>query len=414
MNKRSHNRIIHKPANKKTHSKAIPSDRKVINQALRGINRINPFFHRIRLSSSLTYEKFEDIFPGSIKQPHNSRDIASGQTGKMYRNMAWLWLSEKGSTKKRRISIFYNPTEPFFPKSQLNITNPTIEILADLDKRTTRFIDKPLITLASVEYTVDFHCKTPTDVGNLFYVFRRNYSCPHAKKTYLAGGKFTGYSHEQDYSLDRVTNAVFFIDFSNKHRGMPSKRIKFYERGPDADKLPHNKFWPHDKCDRVRYEATITTRLLQKQNILNIKDFLKNPHFYELLFPSGNVQGLFQFKQFIDKQYRKYVPPTCDEEYFHKDGESMSFECISEELLHAKTAGLDLSNSVENFPKLDHLVNQVKDNIRIFQDIWVKRGTEAIEELHKQIQVQKPENTSSENKPVKRRLVDFINKFKGA
>lgn len=249
--------------------------------------------------------------------------------------------------------------------------------------KTTSRSGNPTLKLSSVEYTVDFHCKDSTAVGNLFYVFRRNYFCPHAKTTSLKGGYFNGYSHKQDYSIDRNTNAVFFIDFSAKHTITPSKRIKFYERGPDKDKLPHEQYWSHDKCDRVRYEATITTNLLRKQKIKFIKDFLTNPNFLELLFPSGNTHGLFQFKQFIDKQYQKYSPPTCDQDYYHKIGESLSFECFTEEVVHAKKEGVDMSNSLENYPKLDDLVIQTAKNVKKFENEWKKSGVRAIEQLKK-------------------------------
>lgn len=395
---------------KRTHQNTFPSDRYVTNQALKGITKITPFFHRMKLSSNLFYEDINNIFPGAIKQPGNSRDIASAQTGKMYGNVAWLWLPSKGGAARQRISINYNPTKPYYPKSQFNITNPTVETLAFLNAKTAKRSGRPTLKIASVEYTIDFHCKDSTDVGNLFYVFRRNYYCPHAKKTHLKGGYFNGYSHKQNYTLDRDTNAVFFLDFSSKHTIMPSKRIKFYERGADKDKLPHEQFWSHDNCDRVRYEATVTRLLLRKHKIEYVKDFLTNPNFFELIFPSGKPQGLFQFKQFIDRQYQKYTPPTCDQDYYHKDGGTMSFECFSEEVVHAKAQGLDLSNSLEDFPKLDNLVDQVRDNVRKFENKWIKRGVRAIEKLSiiaTGSTVQETEKDSPKKQPEKIRLKDF-------
>jgi len=268
-----------------------PSDRLVNHQALKGITKIVPFFHRIKLSSNLSYEWLNELFQESIKQPNNSGDIASLHTGKMYRNVAWLWLPSIGELAKQRITINYNPTVFCYPKSQLSITNPTAETLAYLDKKFSHF-EGSKIKVSSAEYTVDFYCKDPTSVSNLFYVFRRNYYCPHAKSTSLKGGPFYGYSHEQDYSVDRQTNAVFFIDFSRKHVTTPSKRVKFYERGSDKDRLHTDQFWPHNKCDRVRYEATITTKLLRKFSISFIKDFLTDPKFSELLFPSGTATAI--------------------------------------------------------------------------------------------------------------------------
>lgn len=391
-------------------NRTFPLDKCVTRQALYGINHINPFFHRMILSSKLiNYQRLNDFFPGGIKQPGNSKEIAKRHTGGVYNNAAWLWLP----LTKKRLLIYYNPSEAFRPASRISITTPSVENLIELESRTSTRFQGSDFKFTSIEYTIDFHCKTSTDVGNLFYVFRRNYFCPHAKKTYLLGGKFTGYSHEQDYSIDRETNAVFSLDFSAKNKGMPRKRIKFYERGADTDKLSHEQFWSHNKCDRVRYEATISTRLLRQQKLKHIKNFLTNPKFFEVLFPSVNAQCLFQFKQFIKRQYRNYSPPTCDQDYFHKDGETVSFECLTEELIHAKENGLDLSNSLENYPKLDFLVNQVRENVRDYQDKWIKTGKQRIKELSNidtTVQVQKTEKELPDTEQVFLRLRDFYKK----
>ena len=369
----------HTTMKKTTHQKVLPSDSYVTNQALKGITKIVPFFHRIKLSSKeLDYNDLNEIFPGKIHQPNNSKVIAAQRTGGMYKNFAWLWIQTKKGSKNHQIGINYNPIKPYYPECQLNISDPTVEILAYLNQKTSKLFRPSSLKVASVEYTIDFYCRNSTDVGNLFYVFRRNYFSPHAKKTYLKGGYFNGYSHKQDYSTDRDSNAVFFIDFSNKHTITPSKRVKFYERGDDQDKLLFEQYWSHDKCDRVRYEATITTHLLRKINIKYIKDFLINPNFRQLIFPSDSTMSLFQFKQFSKKQYRKYVPPNCDQDYYHKDKDIIHFECFIDEANYAKSHDLDLSNSLEKYSKLDELIIQTEQRVKQFEIKWIKKGKIAI------------------------------------
>jgi hypothetical protein len=354
-----------------TYDKLHPSDKFVTTQALSGITKIKPFFHRMILSSRLNYHSLEDCFPGAIRQPNNSTEIAKSHTGGFYKNAGWLWLP----LTEKKLTIYYNPTKGFFPASRISITDPSIENLIELETTTSKDYLRSVLQFASIEYTIDFYCNSPTDVGNLYYVLRRHYYCPHAKRTVLLGGEFSGYSPEQDYSLQRDTNSVFLINFSQKPSSRPSKKIKFYERGDDSKKMSHEKFWQHDVCDRVRFEVTFTTKLLREQNISCVYNFLVNPKFFKLIFPSDRIrpQLLFQFKRFQNRNYRKYVPPSCNEVYYHSDAEKHSFECFIEETLYAKNQDLDLSNCLENYAGLDGLVTRTKKAVIGFETSWKKK-----------------------------------------
>jgi hypothetical protein len=355
------------------HQKAYPSDRFVTSQALSGITKITPFFHRIILSSQLNYGELANIFLGKIMQLNNSAHIAEKYTGKTYRSAGQLWLP----LTNKKLQIFYNRTDPNYPASRLSIVNPSIENLIELDQTAERLVnrvsDKPLIQFASIEYTIDFHCDSSNSVGNLYYILRRNFYCPYAKRTVLQGGNFFGYSHDQDYSLHRKTNSVFHINCSDEGN-RSNKIIKFYERGPDSSKISQDEFWHHVSCDRVRYEATIMTNILRDNNITTIISFLRNPKFSELIFPSNRSESLFQFAHFKVRDARKYSPPSCDQDYFHRDGNEVFFECFIDEVLYAKKQKLDTSNYIHNYDRLDELVARAKESVIDYETGWKKKA----------------------------------------
>ena len=169
---------------------APPSHSFITNQALRGICEIKPFFHQIRLTSDrLGYKELQNLFPGKIKQPSYSTKISKKQTGDIYCNFAYFHLPKT----RKRIKIHYNAMENYFPFSLFIIKSPTVEELIELDL-CFGLGSHSHLKFSSIEYTTDFFCKDLAAVGNLFYVLRRNYYCPYAKRTKMRGGEFEGYS----------------------------------------------------------------------------------------------------------------------------------------------------------------------------------------------------------------------------
>ena len=355
------------------YTKSYPPDKHVSCQALQGIKEIKPFFHKVVFWSRLRYSDFDLMFQSRLKQPNNSKNIANALTDEMYNNVAWVRLPKT----KKHLTIFHCPSKPYYPASRIKITSPSIEDLIELELITSSGSSKSEVFLSSIEYTIDFMCYTPTDVGNLFYMLRRNFYCPHAKETFMTGGTYMGYSHSQDYSSDREQNVVFSVNFS-KNRKKGNKRLKIYERGPDNAKERSNKYWKHYNCDRVRFEVVFYQKILKDYNIQEICHFLTRPKFYELIFPSDKGQHLFQFKSFKKRDYRHHIPPNRDQDYFRHGMDPLEMECFLEEVFYAKFKDMDISNNLQPYDRFDKLVYLTQKAVRKFEKNWIKTGTAAL------------------------------------
>jgi hypothetical protein len=362
------------PNRQHSYSISSPSDSFVTNQAIRGIHTITPFFHQVRLKSDvLGYQELQEHYPGLIKQPNNSTNLSHSRTGQLYDKVGWLRLPKT----RKRVTINYNPSNSYLPKLLISTASPTVAELFELDLFFS-LGSHSLVEFSSIEYTIDFYCRDSTSVGNLFYVLRRNYYCPYSKSTAMRGGEFEGYSHKQNYSLDRKENAVFFVNFASTPTRV-RKRIKIYERGCDSTKRSQGKGWNHNDCDRVRFEATIKRPILAKHSIKHVRDLFLTPNFTKMLFPSvTNGRNLFQFRQFKERNYRAYQPPAFYQDYFHRDADSTNFECFIQEILYAKRQKLDLSNSIMNYDPLDTLVNRVKKPVQKFEKHWIKKSADVL------------------------------------
>ncbi|MHB8790148.1 MAG: hypothetical protein ACYDBT_09735 [Desulfobulbaceae bacterium] len=344
----------------------IAFSKKTICDALDGIVKIKAFLHRIKFSSSLNYRHLKKIFP-SLFQPPESKKIAQQRMSGMYQNIGWARLSSG-----RQIEVFYNTLNPGLPDSLLSLSSPTVQDLLELDKLLRQYTENNIIhsyyqkylQISSIEYTLDFICKSSTDVGNLFFALRRNCYFPYATTTNLSGGNFTGYSHEQDYSLDRDENSLFIVNFGKNI----NKMAKIYERGKDNDKGTRDTYWKHEKCDRVRYEYTFKRNYLRKYEINSVLDLLNNTKFYEFYMNNS----YFQTKRFTEKSYRQYTPPKYYQDYTAGIN-NYKFDCLTEEIIYAKKRKLDVSKCIENHPQFKEISKMVEEAILKFEKRWEKQ-----------------------------------------
>lgn len=349
---------------------ATPPDSTVTTGALSGITKIDSFLHQIRLSSDRWgYQELQDYFPGQLCQLEPNDNRHKGQRGKFDR--AALFHLPK---TRKQIKIIYNPPHSFYPYSMFFITQPTVEELLELDLCFSLGSTGHL-KFSSIEYTTDYYCKSSTDVGNLFYVLRRNYYCPYAKRTKTIGREFDGYSHSQNYSATRKSNVLYFINFS-KEGARNRKLIKFYERG--ADNFKKDNKWGHQFCDRVRFEVTARKTLLNHLGIKTIPHLLANPHFSNLIFPH-NGRSLFQFRMFRERSYRRYSPPSIHQNYYNSASDE-TFESFLEESFYAKQQGFDLSNSIAPYDGLNSLIRDTKQSIKEFEEDWMSEAADRVVE----------------------------------
>jgi len=342
--------------------------KKIELKALEGIEKIRPFFHRINISFyDISFNDLKNEYKDKIAVYNYNVNDVQKVTNKRYRSKGMFEL-DTGN----KVNIIFNNNDKYLPSVIASITHPTHDDLYELEDKLCNKIRSSRHVVSSVECTVDFMCKNDEQsrVGDLFYIFCRNYYAANAKRTQFFGGKYYGYASERDYKKEREGgNAVYAVHFSEKNRS-ESKRVKFYERGPDEAMRKNRKYWRYSACDRVRFEVTVKRTFLKNILITTINDVLRRPILYPVLF--DECRPLFQFKRFIDKNYREYRPPVPDGRYNQNQLEACKCECFMEQVFWAKEKGLNIAQCLEDYDRFGKLVEMTKEAIALYEKEFIK------------------------------------------
>lgn len=310
-----------------------------INKALFGLTDIKVLIHRSVFSGLYGSEK--------IGRAMENQEI------KWFRNKtrAFPSYSYKANVQLENGEVeIFSLRNTFGPSCIITTPDSTYEML--------RFLYRglPKLKIYSLEYTIDFYCKNPEAVADLFYLVRRDLYRRNAKRTSMEGGEFYGW---RDWLKNmRKTNAVYYIWVGKKS----GKHIKVYERGDDSMKLPGRQGWRHEDVDRVRIEFKLRrAAITKKYGLSTLKDLLINPKFADI------AREYVQFKNF--KSSRKLSQVW---EYYLSKDEQGNQESFMQEVLSAKDIDLkNISQYIEDNKGMAGLKNRIIKAAEVFDNNWV-------------------------------------------
>jgi hypothetical protein len=233
---------------------------------LKNITKIKPRIHRIILFGPYNNNHLSLQLKLSPPRPAGSRMP-------YYRNMSYSNL------RNTRLSIFYNPIKNR-PPCRIELTHRSVRFHVELK------LMLPHLDITSVEYAVDFFCRSHDQVADLFFVFWLYLYFPRYAGIRYVGGEFKGLWE------DREENVVYKVGDVNK----------IYERGHDNKR--DGKKWDHTDVDRVRVEFTIKKHHLNKFQIENFSDFVSSPRFFNVVFDRF-IFKIFDGSNTLPKEFEK-------------------------------------------------------------------------------------------------------------
>lgn len=311
-------------------------NRDIVKKALAGITEVKAFIHRINLHvDDYSYEEITTwIGKGKVFKAEDNKYHYNN----LYKNCSYH------SCKNHKITVYWNPVQPFYKHYRFSLTTHSQKILNYLAEKI------PELKISTAEYTIDIMCKDREAVSDMFYVLRRYMYFPHRMNTDTIGGKFSGIEAE------RETNAAYYV----WQRAKGKKDIVIYERGDDCSRV--GKQWPYDTVDRVRIEFLIRHRQLHNYNVKSVKRFVANNHFSEL------VQKRFRFCTF--KKGGRLPQPYQD--YCSEDNKNNA-ESFQEEYMQAKKVIKNISQYLVEADELAPLYSMITEAIQQFEDNWSRR-----------------------------------------
>ncbi len=295
---------------------AINLQRRIVYQSINGVERIKCHIHRVRISAgSLKREACENItFSPAFKNK---------TWGKKYYTSI-MFIHGKNTEKATVHLGRHNPNIPM-PLYFIETSHSSPSFLLDL---LSMFGSAKM---SSVEYALDFYCKSPEAANALFYLLRRYCYFPRwSGKILTYGGEYVGWG---DVPAENQVYKVF--NKSKKRRNA----VKVYERGPDAKKrIKCSKpYWKRKDIDRVRLEFTEKNKgnscLLSRLGIREFQGFIKSPRFIRVF------RNKFEFAVFTGKS----LPNEFDD--YNSPDKYGCCESFQAEYKAAKLKGINTSRS---------------------------------------------------------------------
>jgi len=292
---------------------------------LKNLKEIKITLHRVHFSGDYDYYDLEEKL-GPL------RVIRTGKTRrKDYSSQSTRQIG------KYQLTIFTIPSN-YRPKCILEISYPKTRFIYDL------YIKFPELKMTCVEYTIDLFFKNNKKIPKYFKTLRRDIWFPSQRTGYLR-------ADEKLKSKIRQNNAFF-----------STKKLKFYERGPDKLQVKVKKFyvWSIEDLDRIRIEFRAYRKDLEKYGIQKLVNFKDDPKFDSVM---ANRFGFKKFKFGI-----AHLPTEFDS-YAEKDkyGHTKAFH---NEYLAAKGNLKNISQYLEDVEDFQPLMEDIKNRIKIFGKRW--------------------------------------------
>lgn len=152
--------------------------------------------------------------------------------------------------ENKRVNFFFSPVEPYYPKCYLECSDHSgpQEFVQDLYDRF------PLLQMSSIEYTVDFVCKSFAEVRSLNLLLRHYLFYPRQQKVTF---------------YDEGLNLTCHI----------GKSLRLYERPPGGLRKP----WTQDDLKTLRIEYLLRGDALRSKDLLNPENFIENANFSTIM-----------------------------------------------------------------------------------------------------------------------------------
>ncbi|GAB7023805.1 hypothetical protein JCM12178A_23630 [Salidesulfovibrio brasiliensis] len=254
----------------------------------------------------------------------------------------------------------YYWTETSKAGAMVEAVSPSPAALMDLSQRLRA------LNMTSVEYAIDFMCKTAVDVLLVHWLLRRYSHFPgYTGAVNSAGRVFTGIDDEGD------ENSVSY--FWNNSRREPNA-VKIYERGPDALKRVKDNgqpFWRMEDLDRVRLEFVVSNgKLAARRKRLGVK-FLQG--FRNCPRMSDVLEGTFRFCVF---QKSSQLPQEWDH-YPELDG-GRGIESFHVEWLAAVRKLKNAHQCHRDSALMAPLMRKIRSELVRYDERWAKQAEKAL------------------------------------
>jgi hypothetical protein len=227
------------------------------------------------------------------------------------------------------LRVFVNAKEPYMPQCFIEISNPSLEYLIELNGAV------PDLSIHVLEYTLDLYRSSSGAVRRLFNVLPKYYYVPHARK--VSGPR-------RGNKQSRKSNRTLYIG-----------KLKIYERGKDKEGMGDG--WSKNELDRVRIEYEATEDFLSYNGINSLNDLIVNCNFEKIFLKR------FQFKVFRNSGQL----PKENDKYDKENG----LECFQKEYLKAKRFGIEyMSQRIKDAPEFESLKKSVRRKVKKFDKNW--------------------------------------------
>jgi hypothetical protein len=302
--------------------------KRIKQQGLSGITKIIPRIHRLALTGDYSYEDLSKQL-GSFSFVKNTRRRPK------YKDRGNAYLN------KENLTLFFNSLG-YIPHCLIELTYEEFETLVQLNQLF------PNLSLSSVEYAIDFLCKGPEEVANLFYALWLYSYFPNKANPYFKGGKFQGWGEP------REENLVYKL----------SRSVKIYERGLDS-RQRNDYSWLHEHVNRVRVEITLSRKELVGHKLLRLND----------LIDDSKMTEIFSDKIRFITFSRSDKLPNEFWDFYLKD-KANKIELINYQGVVNLAEEIRIKNIAQyviDAPGFDNLKSDIRVAIKGFNKKWIKK-----------------------------------------
>ena len=319
---------------------------KHVKTALKGVDHVTALIHKVVLSTKET--DLDHI--RSVIGPGKSYDESENPSHHFTNYKRASYHLYKGS----KITLYYSPKKGCYPKFMFVIVNHKQSLLLSLAS------DIPGLIVSSAEYTIDMCCKDEIRTSMLFYVLRRYMYFHHRTYTSMVGGQFSG------VDVERKVNCAYYVWKKERNK----KDIVLYERGNDND---HDQAgWPYETINRVRFEFTANRKRLVKLKIGDVKVFVKENKFHEVISKMIDFR-IFRTGKLLPKYSQDYNATKFAEGDTLQKTLNLNFESFQEEFHIARPHIPNICQYTAAAIFLEPLKERIFDSIRAFEDKWKQR-----------------------------------------
>lgn len=316
--------------------------RQIVARILDRISVVIPCIHKMELFA------FECL-PLELRSALPSfQEMEADSRRPIYSKMAFFYLDGV------KFKMYYmSPSNR--PDVKIEVVSPTPSALVELAIRI------PSIKISSVEYAIDFMCRSPNHVAEVHWLLRRYGYFPYRYgKVQVVGGNYAG------MDIDRVENCVTYI----WNAANCSNAIKVYERGADSRVIRRKgrpPCWHVKNIDRLRLEFTFTISrdrgAMDYLGIRSLSGFAESPKMSEMF------EGEFRFCCFEGSSQL----PVEWGDYMTRDS-SGCIDCFQCEFVEAKATVKGASQYLADSDLMEPLMLKIQAALMHHDIAWQRES----------------------------------------